>query len=126
VSKMSGARIIIVDDNPNNLTLFTALLKAHGADVIPLESGETCLEQVRAKTPQLILLDIQMPGMDGIATLVSLQAMPEAAGIPVVALTAYAMEGDRERLLADGFAGYIAKPIDTRAFPAEIARYLAS
>lgn len=123
MSVLKGSRIMVVDDNPNNLMLFTALLQAGGADVVSLDSGEACLEQVKEKSPQLILLDIQMPGLDGIATLEALQAMP-GADMPVVALTAYAMEGDRERLLAGGFAGYIAKPIDTRAFSEQVSEYI--
>ena len=84
------------------------------------------VEAARRDLPDLILMDLQMPGMDGFAALDALRRDAAFASIPVVALTAYAMVGDRERALRAGFDGYITKPIDVRAFPAEVARYLSN
>jgi len=125
VSGLAGKHVLVVDDNANNLMLFAALLKANGAEVTTVDSGEAALDEIKTTKPDLILLDIQMGGMDGIETLTTLKAMPEFADeTPVIALTAHAMEGDKERLLAHGFSGYIAKPVDTRAFSAQVSEYL--
>jgi len=123
---VTGKDILLVDDNPNNLMLFTALLQANGAVVRSAESGERCLEMVPESVPELILLDIQMPGIDGVETLKQLMKMESIAGkVPVVALTANAMDGDQDRLLEAGFNGYMAKPINTRSFVGEVAGYLS-
>jgi len=122
---IAGKNVLLVDDNPNNLMLFGALLQANGALVQSAESGEACLEMVADAIPDLILLDIQMPGIDGVETLVELLKMDAIKGkVPVIALTANAMDGDSDRLLAEGFNGYMAKPINTRAFVSEVAGYL--
>jgi len=106
--------------------LFTALLQANGSKVRSAESGEKCLEMVAEAVPEMILLDIQMPGIDGVETLKELLKMDMILDkVPVVALTANAMDGDQERLLAEGFSGYMAKPINTRSFVGEVAAYLA-
>jgi len=123
--EIKGKNLLLVDDNPNNLMLFGALLQANGASVQNAESGEDCLEMVAASIPDLILLDIQMPGIDGVETLAELLKMDAIKGkVPVIALTANAMDGDCDRLLAAGFSGYMAKPINTRAFVGEVAAYL--
>ncbi|MDQ6951309.1 MAG: response regulator [Mariprofundales bacterium] len=120
-----GREILLVDDNPNNLMLFAALLQANGAKVRSAESGEACLTTVVDAVPELILLDIQMPGIDGVETLKELLKMETIKGkVPVVALTANAMDGDQKHLLAEGFNGYMAKPINTRSFVSEVAAYL--
>ncbi|MDQ6963345.1 MAG: response regulator [Mariprofundales bacterium] len=122
---IAGKTLLLVDDNPNNLMLFGALLQANGANVQSAESGEACLEMVQSAVPDLILLDIQMPGIDGVETLQRLLQMDAIKGrVPVIALTANAMDGDCDRLLAEGFSGYMAKPINTRAFAQEVAEYL--
>ncbi|MDX8413997.1 MAG: response regulator [Mariprofundales bacterium] len=123
--EIKGKNLLLVDDNPNNLMLFGALLQANGASVHNAESGEACLEMVASSIPDLILLDIQMPGIDGVETLAALLKMDAIKGkVPVIALTANAMDGDCDRLLAEGFSGYMAKPINTRSFVGEVAAYL--
>ena len=122
---IAGKEVLLVDDNPNNLMLFGALLQANGAKVQSVESGEACLETVASSVPDMILLDIQMPGIDGVETLAELRKIDAIKDkVPVVALTANAMDGDCDRLLAEGFTGYMAKPINTRSFVSEVAAYL--
>ena len=116
--------IVVVEDQPDNLKLFTALLTMKGHSVIGLEGGDQLTEIVQAKHPALILLDIQLPGRDGFALLEDLRTVKGDHPWKVIALTAHAMPGDREAALAAGFDGYITKPIDVRSFAAEVARYL--
>jgi CheY-like chemotaxis protein len=111
-----GRTVVVVEDNVRSRRLVRDLLELNGFDPVEAESAEEGLAAVRSCRPALLLLDIQLPGMDGEVALRELKADPETAGIPVVAVTAYAMRGDEERLLAAGFDGYIAKPIDTRSF----------
>jgi two-component system, cell cycle response regulator DivK len=120
------ATIVVVEDQPDNLKLITALLTMRGHQVIGLESGEAVLATLRSEepAPELVLLDIQLPGRDGYSILGDLKTMPGDHPWKVVALTAHAMPGDREKALAAGFDGYIAKPIDVRRFSDEVARYL--
>ncbi len=118
------AKILIVEDNPDNMKLFTAVLRVRGHTVVGLPGGEGLLELVESEAPQLLLLDIQLPGEDGYQLLAKLQAARGASGPPVVALTAHAMSGDRERALAAGFAGYLTKPIDVATFSASVEAFL--
>jgi CheY-like chemotaxis protein len=111
-----GRTVVVVEDNERSRRLVRDLLELHQFRVLEADTAEDGLELVRRALPHLLLLDIQLPGMDGVTALQSLRADPATAGLPVVAVTAYAMRGDEERLLADGFDAYIAKPIDTRAF----------
>ena len=122
------ATIVVVEDQPDNLKLITALLGLKGHQVIGLDGGTGLVETVRTHHPgpALILLDIQLPGRDGFELLSDLKAVEGDHPWKVVALTAHAMPGDREKALAAGFDGYITKPIDVRTFPAEVARYLSS
>lgn len=124
MNDFSGIKIAVVDDTDSILLLFTAILEAHGAIVFTESSGAAFLEKVEEFAPDLILLDIQMPRMDGYEVLEQLKTSPTARSIPVVALTAHAMSGDKEKILELGFSGYIAKPIDTRAFPDQVASLL--
>ena len=117
-------KILIVEDSPDNMKLFRTLLSLQGNSVISLAGGETLLEVMAAERPDLVLMDIQLPGKDGFALLAEIRASP-AAATRVVALTAHAMSGDRERALQAGFDGYITKPIDIRAFPEQVSRALA-
>ena len=121
------ATIVVVEDQPDNLKLITALLTMRGHQVIGLASGEAVVTTLRSEdpAPELVLLDIQLPGRDGYSILGDVKAMAGDHPWKVVALTAHAMPGDREKALAAGFDGYIAKPIDVRRFPDEVARYLA-
>lgn len=123
--RMAGERILLVEDNPQNRRLAQFLLHAHGYRVDEATTGEAALALARTHVPALILMDLQLPGVDGYAVTQRLKEDTSTAAIPVVALTAYAMPGDREKALAAGCAGYIAKPIDTKAFPAAVQGYLA-
>jgi two-component system, cell cycle response regulator DivK len=122
------ATIVVVEDQPDNLKLFKALLTMKGHRVIGLASGEGLVETLLAEqpAPQLVLLDIQLPGRDGYSILGDLKELEGDHPWKVVALTAHAMPGDREKTLAAGFDGYIAKPIDVRSFGDEVARYLSA
>jgi len=121
---MAGAAILVVDDNPTNLKLARVLLQASGHAVRTAIDAEDALRQLQECLPDLILMDIQMPGMDGLALTRLLKADLRLAPVPVIALTAYAMKGDDEKAIASGCAGYITKPIDTRAFVGAVERYL--
>lgn len=118
------SNILIVEDSPDNMKLFRALLTLRGHQVAEMWSGEGLLEKIEAVGPELVLMDIQLPGKDGFALLEEIRGSAHR-GLRVVALTAHAMAGDRERALAAGFDGYITKPIDVRGFPEQIARVLA-
>jgi two-component system, cell cycle response regulator DivK len=122
------ATIVVVEDQPDNLKLFKALLTMKGHRVIGLPSGEGLVATLLAEqpAPQLVLLDIQLPGRDGYSILGDLKKLEGDHPWKVVALTAHAMPGDREKTLAAGFDGYIAKPIDVRSFGDEVAGYLSA
>jgi len=121
---MPGEPILIVDDNPVNLKLVRVLLAGVGYDARTASDAEEALEILRDFRPRLILMDIQLPGMDGLELTRRLKANPETRGIVVLALTAYAMKGDDKRTLEAGCDGYISKPVDTRTLPATISEYL--
>ena len=121
------ATIVVVEDQPDNLKLITALLTMKGHRVIGLPSGEPLVATLVAERPppDLVLLDIQLPGRDGFSVLADVKKMEGDQPWKVVALTAHAMPGDREKALAAGFDGYITKPIDIRSFPELVSRALA-
>jgi CheY-like chemotaxis protein len=120
-----GAPILIVDDNPDNLKLLRFLLVKHGYEVRAAASAESALESLKSFHPRLILLDVQLPGMDGLELAALLKADPATRDILIVAVTAYATKGDEERALAAGCDGYVAKPINTRTLPVLVAEYIA-
>ena len=111
-----GRTVVVVEDNVRSRRLVRDLLELHGFGIIEAESAEEALEAIQDTRPDLVLLDIQLPGMDGVAALRMLRGDPRTADVPAIAVTAYAMRGDEERLLEEGFDAYIAKPIDTREF----------
>jgi len=117
-------RVLVADDNPVSRELIREILENDDCEVIEAGDGREALEKVRGQRPDLALLDIQMPVMDGNAVVRELRADPEFSKLPVVALTAYAMQGDREKALTVGFNSYITKPIDIPAFRAEVAGLL--
>lgn len=117
-------RILVVDDNIMNLTLAKDVLEMHGYDVETAENGELAIAQAMASPPDLILMDLRMPVMDGTTAMLQLHREEVTRHIPVVALTASAMKGERERLLARGFDGYIEKPIDLASFPGHVAAFI--
>jgi CheY-like chemotaxis protein len=116
--------ILVVEDNETNQILVRAVLEMDGYRVSVAGSAGEAWEELRQDTPGLILMDIQLPGQDGLSLTRDLKSDPTTAGIPVVALTAHAMNGDREMALEAGCAGYIAKPIDTRTFAGEVRKFL--
>ena len=120
---MAGELILIVEDNEKNLKLVRDLLQFKGYRTLEAGTATEGIGLAGAHHPDLILMDIQLPDMDGGMALEQLKASPETATIPVVALTAQAMAGDRERLLAAGFAGYLAKPISVREFPDQVRTF---
>ena len=123
---MAGEPILIVDDNPANLKLARVMLNAAGYEVRVAVDAEEALSLLDAFSPRLILMDLQLPGMDGLTLTRRLKDDPATRGIVILALTAYAMKGDEEKALLAGCDGYITKPIDTRTLPLVIARILAA
>ncbi len=122
---MADEPILIVDDNPTNLKLVSFLLSRRGYRVQTASGAQEALDSLKAVRPVLILMDMQMPGVDGFELTRRLKADPSTRDITVVALTAYAMKGDEERVLEAGCEGYIAKPIDTRTLPQTVASWIA-
>jgi two-component system, cell cycle response regulator DivK len=118
------ARVLIIEDNPTNLTLATFLLQSVGHTVISATDAEAGLTAARAERPDLILMDIQLPGMDGLEATAQLKRDDATGRIPVIALTALAMKGDEERIRAAGCDGYIAKPMRYQEFLATVAATL--
>ena len=121
---MAAEPILIVDDNPTNLKLAQRLLTLEGYEVRTATDAEEALTILERFRPRLILMDLQLPGLDGLALTRRLKADPATRDITIVALTAYAMKGDEEKALVAGCDGYIAKPINTRTLPGVVARYL--
>jgi two-component system cell cycle response regulator DivK len=117
-------KILIVEDSADNMKLFRALLMQRGHEVTGLSGGEGLLETIGRVRPDLVLMDIQLPGRDGFALLEEIRGSGYR-DLRVAALTAHAMSGDRQRAQAAGFDGYITKPIDIRQFPAQVERMLA-
>src|SRR5215510_12930781 len=117
-------KILHVEDNEENRRLVRALLESAGYTVIDAEDGLSGIETAVREEPALILLDINLPGVDGYEIVAILKSFPNLASTPVIALTAYAMQGDRQRTLVAGCDGYIQKPIDVDAFPRQVAEFL--
>ena len=111
---MTGERILVVEDNEKNMKLFRDVLGARGYRTLEATTGGEAVELATEQAPDLVLMDIQMPGVDGVEALRRLRADERTAGIPVLAVTAQAMQGDRERFLAEGFDGYLSKPVNVR------------
>ena len=118
------AKILVVDDDTRNLRLAVTVLEQAGHEVLSAEGGAEGVEAALVHAPDLVLMDMQMPGMDGVAALRRLRAERRTAALKVVALTALAMKGDRERLIKEGFDGYLEKPIRYKEFLASIAALL--
>lgn len=118
------AKILIIEDNEQNLYLTSFILQKHGHEIIQARSGETGIALAAETHPALILLDIQLPGMDGYTVARELRKNAALARIPIIAVTSYAMTGDRDRILEAGCTDYIEKPINPDTFHAEIVRHL--
>jgi CheY-like chemotaxis protein len=122
---MTPARILVVDDNPTNLKLVSDLLAFEGHEILNAMDAEQAQVVLMQTLPDLILMDIALPGMDGLTLTRQLKADARTCHIHIVALTAFAMKGDKQKALDAGCDGYISKPIDTRALPGEVAALLA-
>lgn len=118
------ARILVVEDNPLNLKLVRDVLDVSGYEVVGAPSAEEGLALAVSSAPDLVLMDIQLPGMDGYEALRRLREDPRLDAVPVVALTAFAMPDDRARAFREGFDGYLDKPISVRALPSQVSDFL--
>ncbi len=118
--------VLVVDDNPVSRELVREVLDSEGLRVLEASDGQEALQKIAESMPALVLLDIRMPLRDGYNVLKEIRRDPRLASIRVMAFTAYAMQGDRERALAEGFDGYITKPIDALLFRREIREWLSS
>lgn len=116
--------ILVVEDNEANQLLVQAVLELEGYRVDIAGSAQEAVERLRAATPDLILMDVQLPGQDGLSFTRELKADPSTADIPIVALTAHAMRGDRDLAMEAGCLGYISKPIETRTFGGQVRMFL--
>jgi len=121
---MSAKTILIVDDNQKNLKLIRDILQFKGFATVEAADGETAVELAKSNQPSLILMDVQLPGMDGRTAMKAIKANERTRNIPVVALTALAMRGTREELLADGFDDYISKPIEIKEVLKLVQKFL--
>lgn len=122
---MAGERVLVIDDNPLNLKLARVVLGAEGFDVAIAVDAPEARGLLATFRPHIVLMDIQLPGTDGLDLTRELKADPVLQSIIVVALTSYAMRGDKEKALAAGCEGYLTKPIDTRSFGATVAAFLS-
>ena len=118
------ARVLIVDDNPTNLKLVAYLVKAQGYEVDTASDADTALAAIHARKPAVILMDLQLPGVDGLELTRRIKTDQATSDIAIIAVTAYAMKGDREKALEAGCDDYVTKPIDTRALPGVIAKHV--
>ena len=120
---MAGVQILIVEDNEKNMKLFRDVLIASGYRTLEATTGGQALELATAHSPDLVLMDIQLPDIGGVEALGRLRADERTASLPVLALTAQAMDGDRERFLAAGFNGYLSKPVNVADLIATVKHY---
>lgn len=120
-----SAKILVVDDNPTNLKLFSDLLQFEGHEMFKAVDAEAAQIVLAVTLPEMILMDIALPGMDGLTLTRKLKADARTRHIRIVALTAFAMKGDDQKALAAGCDGYITKPIDTRMFPSQVMGFMA-
>lgn len=121
---MADARVLVVEDNERSLKLACDVLQLHGYSTLTARTGAEAVVVAATQQPGLVLLDVALPDMDGVETLSALRANPRTAALPVVAVTAFAMKGDRERLLEAGFDGYVSKPIDVATFVQDVTAHL--
>lgn len=117
--------ILVIEDNEANQMLTRAVLELDGHEVRVASSAAEAAELIREHAPELILMDLQLPGQDGLSLTKQLKGDPATSSIPIIALTAHAMAGDRERALEAGCGGYVSKPIDTRTFGSQVRELLA-
>jgi len=122
---VEGALVLIVDDNEMNVKLARDVLQFAGFRTVEATTGEAGLALAEERRPDVILMDIRLPDMEGTDAVRRLKARPETSDIPVVAVTSFAMKGDRDRFLAEGFDGYLEKPISVKEFPRQVGSYLS-
>ena len=123
---MSGRRILVVEDNPLNLKLVRDVLTAYGYEIVEAQTGEDGVSLAADCAPDLVLMDLQLPGIDGYEALRRIRQDPRTGEVPVVALTAFAMREDRERTADAGFDGYLSKPISVRELPTQVDDFLSN
>ena len=116
--------VLLVEDNPHNRKIFSGMLAHAGFRVVEAEDGYQALEKVKTEKPDLILMDLSIPGVDGWEVTRRLKSLEQSKGIPIIALTAHAMRGDEERAIQAGCDGYLAKPISPKKVVEEVKRYL--
>ena len=124
-STKRGGRVLIIEDNPLNLELVRDILTAEGYEVLEAVDGPSGVAVAAAERPELILMDLQLPGLDGLQATAQIRTDPALRGVPIVAVTAHAMKGDDERARAAGCDGFISKPIGVRDFVAAVELYLS-
>jgi two-component system, cell cycle response regulator DivK len=122
---MAGEKLLVVEDNPVNRRLVEFLLRSQGYRVFEAATAQEAFELLKTERIDLILMDVQLPGLDGLEATKGLKADPRTSDIPIIAVTSYAMKGDREKALAAGCVGYITKPIDKAILLEEVANLLA-
>ena len=120
---MAGERVLVVEDNDKNMKLIRDVLQATGYDTVEASTGDDAVKLALSQAPALVLMDVQLPGIDGVEALARLRDDERTASIPVLALTAQAMHGDRERFLAAGFDGYLSKPVDVAELLRTVEEY---
>ena len=121
-----AARVLLVEDNPANLALMKYLLEASGYTILTATNGREGVVVAQQESPDVILMDLQMPNMNGYEAARQVKEVPALRGVPIIAVTAAAMVGDRDKILARGFDGYIAKPITPERFVSEVEGFIAS
>jgi CheY-like chemotaxis protein len=121
---MKAPRVLVVEDEKDNMDLFVQILQYHGCEVLKAEDGREAINVTQEQVPDLILMDLSLPALDGWEATRALKGIPELAHIPIIALTAHAMVGDRESALRAGCNGYISKPIEVTSFYNEVTAYL--
>jgi two-component system, cell cycle response regulator DivK len=120
---VAGERVLVVEDNDKNMKLIRDVLQATGYDTVEASTGDDAVKLAVSQAPALVLMDVQLPGIDGVEALARLRDDERTASIPVLALTAQAMHGDRERFLAAGFDGYLSKPVDVAELLRTVEEY---
>ena len=123
---MADASILYIEDNPDNRLLIKRILQAEGYQVLEAESASQALKTLQEQRPDLILMDINLPEINGYALTSQIKSLPGMSSVPIVALTANVMKGDRERTMRAGCDGYIQKPVDVDSLPIQISHYLSS
>lgn len=121
---MSGKNVMVVEDNEKNRKLMRVVLKAKGYNITEATTGEEALNLLKTQTPDIILMDIQLPGIDGLTLIKQIKDNVVTKDIPIIAVTAYAMKGDEQKILDTGCNAYVSKPINTQELPIIVEKYI--